>query len=86
MWRVLAKGFAQCGDDIAALQYQIMAVQQEQKMFKTGKVQACRNQKRRERRRITRPPSSYPQAMTMIAARAMPWPSPRRSARNAASA
>jgi hypothetical protein len=28
-WGGLGKGFTQCGDDIAALQYQIMAVQQE---------------------------------------------------------
>src|SRR5262249_57078712 len=67
------KGFVQCGDDIAALQYQIMAVQQEQKMSKTGKVRACQNPKRRERRRIGRAPSSQPPTMTTIAARAMPW-------------
>jgi hypothetical protein len=51
LWERLGEGgFAQCGDDIAALQYQIMAVQQEQKMFKAGKVHACRDPKRRARR------------------------------------
>jgi hypothetical protein len=32
----LVKGFAQCGDGIAALQYQIMALQQAQKNVQNG--------------------------------------------------
>src|SRR5262249_52710341 len=80
------KGLAQCGDGIAALQYQIMAVQQSQKMSKTGKVRACRNPKPRERPRIGRPPCSRTPITTTIAAQAMPWRWPRRCARNAASA
>src|SRR5215831_884044 len=74
MWGRLGSGFAQCGDDITALQYQIMAVQQAQKMSKTGKVRACRNPKPRERPRIGRPPCSRTPTMTTTAARAMPWP------------